>query len=105
MKKIITMIILLLIILITTSTISYILDIPIMIISIIKNISNNEYKVIIMRIVITSFILLMTISSCIISTKMARNKNRNVKNWIIICSLFNYWGILILYFLPKKSKY
>lgn len=104
MKKIITIIMLLLILIITASTILYIFDIPIIIISTMKNISNNEYKVIIMRIVITLIILVMTISSCIISTKMARNKNRNVKNWRIICALINYWGILILYFLPKKFK-
>ena len=57
----------------------------------------NRYET---RIVSSSIVLVIIITSCIVAAGMAKRRGRSAKLWIFICFFFNWWGVLILYFLP-----
>lgn len=69
-----------------------------------KKVNKNEISILTIQVVGSVIVSLIILSSCYMALSLARKKNRNPKLWVLICFFINYWGILILYYLPKKGE-
>lgn len=69
-----------------------------------RGIQRHEINVLIFRIVASLIVLAIILSSCLIASAMARKKGRHKIFWIVICIIINFWGVLILHFLPPQEK-
>lgn len=69
-----------------------------------RKLHGNEINVGLFRIVASLIVVAIILSSCLIASAMARKKGRQELLWIVICIFINYWGVLILHYLPPQAK-
>ena len=89
---------------ITLSFIMYILGLTDVLIDLMRSIYNHELNTNLIQLIITLIVLGITVTSCVLASRLASKKNRSVPFWIAVCIFTNLWGLLFLAFLPRKGS-